>query len=504
VVTLAARGAACGLVAAICAASPATADIYWTNETTNTISRATNAGTVTDPSFITGATSPRGVAIDGAFIYWAHDGVAGDAPVGNIGQAPIDGSGTPDQTLVATAAAPQSVAVDNTRLYWAQPHPTMPANPGSVGRARLDGLFPAQNFVPTGSAPCGVASNADDVYWGNGGSPGSVGSSHGNFNVLQGFITATSDPCGVAQAVDRLYWTNRGSTSIGTAMQDGSVQNQNLIANTGAASDPCGIAVAGEHIYWTNRGSDTIGRADLDGGNQQDSFISGASVQDPCGIAVTPTAGPNPASLAFPDTEAGGVSAIQSFHIANTSSAVLAFSGAALDGADAGAFEITGNGCVNQVMPPGLGCIVNARFAPSAAGDYAAELRVTSAASNSPTVIPLSGHASPVTSPPPEPPPTDAKRHPRTLSIAERDKGPAELHGTLASETADCVAGQRVKLLRKRKGDDRRVGSDVTNERGRWAIDPGRDGRYYAVAAEGTLGDGAVCVGATSRTIRFG
>jgi hypothetical protein len=59
--------------------------------------------------------------------------------------------------------------------------------------------------------------------------------------------------------------------------------------------------------------------------------------------------------------------------------------------------------------------------------------------------------------------------------------------------------------MRRRKGDDRRVGSDLTNAKGRWRVsDPGRSGRYYAVAPEGTLADGAVCLGATSRTIRFG
>ncbi len=503
-IRLAARAAACGLAIAICAASPAVAEIYWANESGNTISRATNGGTITEPALITDAAAPRGVAIDGTYVYWAHDGAGGDAPVGNIGRALLDGTAA-NPIFVATAAPPQSVARDKTGLYWAQPHPTTPANPGSVGRARVaDGLFPTQNFVPTGPEPCGVAANSDDVYWGNGGTPGTIGSSHGVFSVQQSFITATSDPCGVVHAVDRLYWTNLGSDSIGTAMQNGSGQNLNLV-DAGAASDPCGIAVAGGHIYWTNRGTDTIGRADLDGGNPDDDFISAASVQDPCGIAVTPTAEPDPASLAFPETEAGSVSDIHAFYIANTSSAVLSFSSAALNGADAGAFEITGNGCVDQVMPPGLGCIVNARFTPPAAGDFAAELRVISAASNSPTVIPLSGHASAFSPPPedpPAPPPAEPKRHGRTLSIAERS---AALRGTLASEAPECAGGQRVALMRRRKGDDRRVGSDRTNAQGRWRVtDPGRSGRYYAVAAEGALADGAICLGATSRTIRFG
>ena len=132
---------------------------------------------------------------------------AGRRPAGNIGRAPLDGT-TPNQTFVSTAAPPGAGGRQHAHLL--DPAASDRAGkPGSIGRATLGGQFPAQNFVATGPTPCGVASNADDIYWGNGGSPGSIGSSHGSFSVLQNFITATSDPCGVAQSEGLLYWTNR-------------------------------------------------------------------------------------------------------------------------------------------------------------------------------------------------------------------------------------------------------------------------------------------------------
>ena len=383
----------------------------------------------------------------------------------------------------------------------------MPGDPGSVGRAPLGAQFATQNFVPTGPAPCGVVSNADDVYWANGGSPGTIGSSHGVFDVRQSFITATSDPCGVAQAEGLIYWTNRGDNTIGVANQDGSNQVQDLIADTGASSAPCGVAVDGGHIYWTNRGTETIGRADLDGSDQQDDFISGAGVQDPCGIAVTPTAAADPSAFSFADTGAGGQSELASFYVANTSSAVLSFSGATLDGPDAGDFEITGNGCVANAAPPGLGCIVNARFVPTSSGERSAVLRVTSSASNSPTEFAAIGYGHPA--PSPDRAAARARhalrRPPRAFAHPDDLARPAlgQFKGTLTSEAPACAADQEVALLRRRRGKIREVGSDLANDFGRWRVKQ-RDarGRFYAVARPSGLADGALCLPATSPTIR--
>jgi virginiamycin B lyase len=384
------RRLAAGLVslaAALGLALPAaaSAQIYWANEGGSTIGRAGLDGSGAS-SFITGATAPSGVAIDGSFLYWSHDA----GPNGSIGRAALGGSGV-DQTFIATEGPPEGVAVDNSRIYWTQ---TI-AGSGWVGRATVTGFVLAQDYVPlaAGAAPCGLASDADEVFWANSADPGSIGHAHGVDHVEQDHVTATDQPCGVARAGEYLYWTNMGDDTIGRAGLDGSNPEPDFI-ELNTTSGPCGIAVDGNHVYWSSAASNAVGRAGLDGAAVHETFITGASVQAPCGIAVVPTQGPAPAAHSFAPTPVGERSQVQSFYVANEGSSVLATSEIGLVGADSGDFELTGDSCSVAASPAGAGCTVNVRFAPSGAqGPRTASLRVASNASNSPAQIPLTGLA---------------------------------------------------------------------------------------------------------------
>jgi virginiamycin B lyase len=380
----AAGGLLAGFVLALGLAAPAVAQIYWANESGTTISRASLDGQVVEPNFITGANAPRGVAIDGSFVYWTN----ADA-TGSIGRANLDGT-SPSQTFVTTAGPPQGLAVDNNFIFWTQ----VVSAAGEIGRARLSSPgTPNQSFVPTDTSPCGVASDADENYWANGGTPGSLGDSHGGAEPEQDFITQTSNPCGVARADGFVYWTNRSANSIGRAEQDGSEPVQDFIPLS-TTTAPCGVAVDGQHIYWTTA-SNAIGRADLDGGNLEEDFITDATaVKGPCGIAVTPTQEVTPSSYAFPDTPVGDMSYIDAFLVVNHGSSVLDVTDVSLVGRDPGDFAITGDGCTRSVTPAGNGCVVNVRFTPTVTGPRAATLRVTSTASNSPTGVALTGNGS--------------------------------------------------------------------------------------------------------------
>ena len=357
------------------------AQIYWANESGNTIARASIDGMTVRPDLISGATAPLGVAIDGSFVYWTNGGATP-----SIGRANLDGSSA-SQSYIAAAGAPQGLAVDNTFAYWSQ----VVSAAGQIGRARLSSPeAPNQSFVPAGPSPCGVASDADEANWANGGSPGSIGDSHGGDDPDQTFITATADPCGIARADGYIYWTNRAANSIGRALQDGSGAVQDFIPLS-TTTGPCGVATDGQHIYWTTA-SNTIGRAEVDGTNPQENFITDpTAVQSPCGIAVTPMQRVTPTSDAFPDTSVGTQSRVDALLVTNHGSSVLGVTGVSLIGENRGDFEITGEGCTRSATPAGNGCVVNVRFAPSAAGSRSAALRVTSSASNSPTDVPLSG-----------------------------------------------------------------------------------------------------------------
>jgi hypothetical protein len=245
--------------------------------------------------------------------------------------------------------------------------------------------------VPTGPSPCGVAVDADKVYWANGGSPGSLGRSHGAFSPTQSFIGSTDDPCGVAVTNTHIYWTNRAGNSIGRAGLDGTNPEQTFLP----ATAPCGVAVDGAHIYWSNA-NDTIGRANLDGTGIDQSLVVGA--QGPCGVAVDPTVVATPRAYTF-KTVAGANSPIKAFVLANTSSSTLGVSAIRLVGNNRADFVKTGDSCVTNDTPAGSACVFNIRFAPRVSGVRHAALRVISNASNSPFDIPLTGIAADATAP---------------------------------------------------------------------------------------------------------
>src|SRR5439155_1244390 len=73
--------------------------VYWTEEATGTIGRANLDGTGANQSFITGATSPFGVAVDAGHVYWTNFNT------GTIGRADLDGTGV-NQSFITGASGP--------------------------------------------------------------------------------------------------------------------------------------------------------------------------------------------------------------------------------------------------------------------------------------------------------------------------------------------------------------------------------------------------------------
>lgn len=401
-----AAGTVATAIATLALCGSASAHIYWANEGLDTITRASNAGVITDQDFISGAgvaTDPLGVAINGTHIYWSHDEGTG----GSIGRANIDGTGA-TATLIPTTGDPAAVGLDANLVYWTHAFGGPPA--GWIGRATLSGFVPPgnQTFQPTATtSPCGVTANGDRAWWANEGGPENIESAHGG-DPPDEFVsgTFTNDPCGVALQGSHIYWANQAGASgtIGRSGIDGSNPDLDFV-DMGAGTSACGVAVDDQHIYWTDPVNDDIGRADLNGSNPDPDFISDPAIADPCGISVTPTQQAQPTAHDFGQAPVGGQSDIQSFNVANTASSVLDVTGVALIGANPDQFQLTGDGCTPARTSAGLGCILNVLFSPTAEGTANATLRVTSNASNSPTVITLTGTA---TAPPPGPDPTPA------------------------------------------------------------------------------------------------
>ncbi len=105
------------LVVSLVVSKAAQAYVYWANRTdtigaTGTIARSNLDGSGANQSFITGASSPGGVAVDAAHVYWANTGING---LGTIARANLDGSGA-NQRFITAASFPSGVAVDALTL----------------------------------------------------------------------------------------------------------------------------------------------------------------------------------------------------------------------------------------------------------------------------------------------------------------------------------------------------------------------------------------------------
>ena len=279
-------------LATLALAARADAFVYWTSPSLayNTIGRANLDGNGADQGFITIDTSKAlipiyiyGVAIDGAYVYWAEENRATPND-STIFRANLDGSPAPlrpgscDSGVARDLVEPpHGIAVDGAHVYWT--HGT------SIGRANVDRTAVNESFI-TGAvaAPSttdGVAVDGAHIYWTDG-SSGTIGRANlDSTGANPNFITGASGPAGVAVDGAHVYWANNASGTIGRANLDGSNPNQSFITGAGA---PAGLAVDGAHVYWANSASGALGRANLDGSSPNQSFV--ASSPNPLGLAV--------------------------------------------------------------------------------------------------------------------------------------------------------------------------------------------------------------------------
>ncbi len=252
----------------------AEAAIYW--ETGDAIGRANLDGTNVQRAFFPIERGPGsytrcgGVAVDGAYLYWAN------TTRNAVGRANLDGS-SPNFEFIPTPSETCGVAVDGSHLYWSNSGGT------TIGRAELDGSDVAQNFIDGATRPCAVAIDAAHVFWGNLRADW-IGRANLDGNEIdQEFIKQPNGGCGIAIAGNHIYWADLAH-SIARANLDGSEVDEEFITGL---ERPCGLAVEDGQIFWAedNVGEEgEIGSANLDGTAVNRKLVP--KVADPCGIAV--------------------------------------------------------------------------------------------------------------------------------------------------------------------------------------------------------------------------
>jgi hypothetical protein len=277
------------IVLLVLPATPASAYIYWSDFSHQTIGRANNDGSGVNDSFIHTGAGATGVAVDAAHIYWANQNE------NSIGRAGIDGSGV-NNSFITGAAKPTGVAVNGSSLFWSSIE-------GPIGRANIDGTGKNTEFIKGVSESCGVTVDVGHVYWVDltlGTSYIGRSSLNGGF-VQNHFVTipGTAFPCGVGVNSANIYWADTGflggGTTIGRAdVLDGEGPDPSFIHG---ASSPCGVAVVGSQLYWANSETGTIARANTDGTGVNETFFDtggGEGVCDPAvdSLSAAPTSNP--------------------------------------------------------------------------------------------------------------------------------------------------------------------------------------------------------------------
>jgi virginiamycin B lyase len=255
--------------------------VYWTNNNTGNIGRATTEGTDVNEDFITSGQGSGlgGLTVNASNIFWS---TANGGSATYVGEATINGTGVDNEFINTDGDNVCGVAVDSTYIYFVGDVGT------TIGRANLDGSDVNEDFIEVGTRVCGIAVTKTHIYWANY-ENGEIGRANINgSDAIPDFINAGSN-AGIAIQGGYIYFTSNGGSGIGRVKLNGTELNQNFI--TSLAGDSAFLAVDSKYIFWAvanpqdNYDGTTIGRANIDGTGVNQTFITGAL--GPFGIAVT-------------------------------------------------------------------------------------------------------------------------------------------------------------------------------------------------------------------------
>ncbi|MGF1473495.1 MAG: choice-of-anchor D domain-containing protein [Rubrobacteraceae bacterium] len=118
------------------------------------------------------------------------------------------------------------------------------------------------------------------------------------------------------------------------------------------------------------------------------------------GTGTAPAVSITPSSNDYGNQQVGTRSDPQTFTVENSGTSPLNISNVSLAGTNTSQFTLDNDNCSGATLPAGGSCSVDVLFAPSAAGDKSALLRIQSDSPTSPDDAQLSGKATPVPPPP--------------------------------------------------------------------------------------------------------
>ena len=265
----------CAAITLLASGVSRAATVYWTDGTSNTLSRINSDGT--DPTLLSGSLdNARSLATDGTHLYYGNNGTD------QIIRAALDGSGaTP-----LLSATPSAMLVTPAHIYYT-------TWTGGVFRANKDGT------AITNLVAGGIAGGSSSGYFGIAVTPANVFFS----NYLDGKVYRTGlDGSGVTTLVTGI--TNPSGLAVSdTHLFIGASDNSAVITRTdltggnaislGTPGNYYQLSIVAETLYYSTA-QNTLGKIGLDGSGQSPLYTSGVQVMGVAAIAV-----PEPATLAL-------------------------------------------------------------------------------------------------------------------------------------------------------------------------------------------------------------
>ena len=220
----------------------ASAGVFWTEN------GATNVGAVpldggAAYAIATDQDQPRGIATDGARVYWTNEG----PDAGFVVSANFDGTGR--QILTGQQAGSKDITVVSGTLFWAN------ADDGTIMTAATDGRG-AATVASMQAGVFGVASDGTSVYWATHVDGGAVASAKRDGTGLATLATNQASPRAVAIDATYVYWTDQNDGTVRRVARAMPSAAPEILASQQAS--PWGIAVDATAVYWAARDGGTV------------------------------------------------------------------------------------------------------------------------------------------------------------------------------------------------------------------------------------------------------
>ncbi|HWD10052.1 MAG TPA: choice-of-anchor D domain-containing protein, partial [Actinomycetota bacterium] len=342
--------------------------------------------------------SPQAVALSGTGVAPAPGLGFSPDPI-DFGPVPVGATSEVTETLTNTgtvALYPQfSVTGTDTSPFAMVPGTNCQGSEGGVPPAATCSV--ALTFTPSGAGPVPA-----DLVVTDGFGAGSwtvpifaTGTAFPVVSLSPSSLTFGSGPVGTPVGPVTVTVTNTGNGTLyftSPARIGGADPADFSLSSDGCAATASGGVAPGsqctEHVTFTPQApgprSGSLILTDNATGSPQQVTLNGTGTAP--GIAFAP----NP--IAFPATPVGTPATTPLTEtLTNSGTAPLIISGATLTGADPGDFGLASNTCSGATVVPAGSCTLVFTFAPTAAGQRAATLRVADNLTGSPQTVPITG-----------------------------------------------------------------------------------------------------------------